>query len=81
VLQILGFLRDHQRATVGHLMGESNRSRNGVQGQLDLLVHLEVVRVEYGPIEGSFRPGNWYVLVPERLEQLAWEVFEQLGGT
>ena len=59
-------------------MRESELTRNGVQRRLDLLVGLGVVRSDYGSIEGSRRPGRTYVLQPEQLERLAWEVFEQL---
>jgi len=80
MLQLLASLRDRRRVTVGQLMSESGLSRNGVQRYLNLLIGLEVLRVEYGAIEVSFRPGRRYTLLPERLEELAWEVFEQLQG-
>jgi predicted ArsR family transcriptional regulator len=77
-LELIYALRKRSPSTVSELAEELGRTRNGVGNHLQALQELGIVRSEVARVAWSCRPATQYHLDAERVEAVAWDIFDAL---
>lgn len=76
-LDILRSLRNGP-ATVSGIAAAVGYTRYGVRVHLDLLERLGAVAYDTQRVSGSFRPARLYRIDADRVEAIAWRLFDAL---